>query len=254
MRCPRICHWLPPSVLQQLHLRELSFPNLLNGAISFALPPRVPGLWKWKKQREKMRRRKHPELSSEKIETFKHVTQSGIGLSFKVQRASAFGHLCQPSTIYVASAGSMISAPQFPCQQNGDIVPISQGDLRSEPAHLGRGAMWSLDSGPACGKGPLPASPAQAPGPQVVPPPTRSSSPHQNEPHWAGGLGELKHAIKQLLDGKCFRNFRLHLLLNLILSSDAHYARDGISCGLPVLRTPAGGSPHLDCCSCLSTA
>lgn len=49
----------------------------------------------------------------------------------------------------------------------------------------------------------------------------------------AGGLRELKHEIKQLLDGKRFGNFRLHLLLNLILSSDAHYARDGISCGLP---------------------
>ena len=80
-----------------------------------------------------------------------------------------------------------------------------------------------------------------------------SSHPHQNEPHWAGGLRELKHAIKQLLDGKCFRNFRLHLLLNLILSSDAHYAQDGISCGLPALRTPAGGSPRLNCCTRLST-
>lgn len=50
--------------------------------------------------------------------------------------------------------------------------------------------------------------------------------------YWAGGLGELQHVIKQLLDGKCFGNFRLHLLLNLILSSDAHYAQDGISCGL----------------------
>lgn len=48
---------------------------------------------------------------------------------------------------------------------------------------------------------------------------------------------ELKHAITQRLDGKCFGNFRLHLLLNLILSSVAHYARDGISCGLP-------GAPH----------
>lgn len=44
---------------------------------------------------------------------------------------------------------------------------------------------------------------------------------------------ELKHAITQLPDGKCFGNFRPHLLLNLILSSVAHYARDGISCGLP---------------------
>lgn len=49
--------------------------------------------------------------------------------------------------------------------------------------------------------------------------------------------GELKHAITQLPDGKCFGNFRPHLLLNLILSSVAHYARDGISCGLP-------GAPH----------
>lgn len=48
---------------------------------------------------------------------------------------------------------------------------------------------------------------------------------------------ELKHAITQLPDGKCFGNFQAHLLLNLILSSVAHYARDGISCGLP-------GAPH----------
>lgn len=98
--------------------------------------------------------------------------------------------------------------------------------------------------------------PAQAPGPQTPPPITSSfcsSHPHQNEPHWAGGLRELKHAIKQLLDGKCFRNFRLHLLLNLILSSDAHYAQDGISCGLSALCTPAGGSPRLNCCTRLST-
>lgn len=98
--------------------------------------------------------------------------------------------------------------------------------------------------------------PAQAPGPQAPPPITSSfcsNHPHQNEPHWAGGLRELKHAIKQLLDGKCFRNFRLHLLLNLILSSDAHYAQDGISCGLSALCTPAGGSPRLNCCTRLST-
>lgn len=96
------------------------------------------------------------------------------------------------------------------------------------------------------------------PGPRTpaTPPITGSfcpSHPHQIEAHWAGGLGELKHAIKQLLDGKCFGNFRLHLLLNLILSSDAHYARDGISCGLPALRTPAGGTRHLDCSSRLSS-
>lgn len=53
---------------------------------------------------------------------------------------------------------------------------------------------------------------------------------------------ELKHAITQLPDGKCFGNFRPHLLLNLILSSVAHYARDGISCGLP--STPHTSRRH----------
>ena len=132
-----------------------------------------------------------------------------------------------------------------------DITPISQSCWRSQPGHR---RVWTQDQHVV--KGLLPPSCPGPRFPQASPPITSSfcsSHPHQNEPHWAGGLRELKHAIKQLLDGKCFRNFRLHLLLNLILSSDAHYAQDGISCGLPALRTPAGGSPRLNCCTRLST-
>lgn len=121
----------------------------------------------------------------------------------------------------------------------GAITPSLQGCLRFEPGHPGEGAVRNLASGHHTVSG---FSPPLQPGPQVpsTPIPSQpfgSSRPHHNEPHWAERLGELKHAIKQLLDGKCFGNFRLHLLLNLILSSDAHYARDGISCGLP-------GAPH----------
>lgn len=56
--------------------------------------------------------------SGEKMETFKHTTQCGTSLSFKVWRAGVCYPL-QPSTIYVVSAGSLISATQFPCLQNG---------------------------------------------------------------------------------------------------------------------------------------
>lgn len=83
---------------------------------------------------------------------------------------------------------------------------------------------------------PLPSPPFQGPRSPVFPSHHKLLLLQPSPPkgtYRAGGLRELKHEIKQLLDGKCFGNFRLHLLLNLILSSDAHYARDGISCGLP---------------------
>ena len=165
------------------------------------------------------------------METFKHATRRGTSLSFKIPWVGAH-HPCQPSTLHVVSAGSLISATQVPCLQNGYNTHFT------ELFEVSTRSSRSLDSGPACGQRP---PPSLLPRPQVpkLPPPITSSfcssHPHQNEPHWAGGLRELKHAIKQLLDGRCFRNFRLHLLLNLILSSDAHYAQDGISCGLSAL-------------------
>lgn len=130
-------------------------------------------------------------------------------------------------------AGCLIFTPQFSCLQNGANSTHFTGSLRSKP-HLPGDKTREVRIH-TCER-PLSLSGLCVPGPQQCPPipsPFCFSHPHQNEPRRAGGLRELKHAIEQLLDGKRFGNFRLHLLLNLILSSDAHYVRDGISCGLP---------------------
>lgn len=115
-------------------------------------------------------------------------------------------------------------------------VPVSLASKRSKSTQTehfcnSEGAVWSLKS--QTQKASLLPSGLQAPGTQRYPPIQVPFSLQPSPPK----RRELKHAITQLLDGKCFGNFRLHLLLNLILSSVAHYARDGISCGLP-------GTPH----------